>query len=148
MKYILLIPVLMFLFSCDKESKQAEKDDQIIRDYLSEHNIDAIKHSSGLYYSITDEGSGVHPNLDSEVEVRYKGYFTNGKVFNQTQGTSTATFEISGLIEGWQIGIPLLKEGGEGTFFIPSALGYGSQGYGSVPGNTVLIFDIELVNIQ
>ena len=138
----------MFLFSCDKEGKQAEKDDQIIRDYLSEHNIDAIKHSSGLYFSITDEGSGEHPNLDSEVEVRYKGYFTNGKVFDQTHGTSTATFDLYGLIEGWQIGIPLLKEGGEGTFFIPSALCYGSQGAGSIPANTVLFFDIELVDIQ
>lgn len=138
----------MIFLSCDKENKQAEKDDQIIRDYLSEHNIEATKHSSGLYYRITDEGSGGHPELSSEVEVRYSGYFTNGTVFDQTQGTSTATFELLGLIEGWQIGIPLLKKGGEGTFFVPSALGYGSQGYASIPGNTVLIFELELVGFQ
>ncbi len=136
------------LFACDKEGSQAEKDDQIIVDYLSENNIEATKHSSGLYYTFTDEGSGDHPNINSEVEVRYTGYFTDGRVFDQTAGTSTATFGLTGLIEGWKIGIPLLKVGGEGIFFIPSALGYGSQGYASIPGNTVLIFEIELVDIK
>lgn len=148
MRFILLIPVFLLLLACDKEGRQAEKDDEIIVDYLSENNIEATKHSSGLYYTITEEGTGDHPNIDSEVEVRYTGYFTDGRIFDQTDGNSTATFDLKYLIEGWVIGIPLLKVGGEGTFFVPSALGYGSQGSGSVPGNTVLIFDIELVEFQ
>ena len=146
MKYILFIPILLFLLSCNKEDSQTEKDDQIIRDYLSENNIDATKHSSGLYYTITVEGDGNHPNANSEVTVRYKGYLTDGTIFDQTDGSSTATFGLGLLIEGWKIGIPLLKEGGAGTFFIPSALGYGSQGSGSIPANSVIIFDIELVS--
>jgi len=146
MRYFLLIPVLFFLLSCNKDDSQAEKDDQIIKDYLSDNNIDATKHSSGLYYSITDEGSGGHPNANSEVTVRYRGYLTDGTTFDQTAGSSTATFGLGSLIEGWKIGIPLLKEGGKGTFFIPSVLGYGSQGSGSIPANSVIIFDIELVS--
>lgn len=148
MKYIVLIPAFFLLFACDKEGRQAEKDDQVIVDYLSANNIEATKHSSGLYYAITNEGSGEHPDINSEVEVRYSGYFTDGRVFDETAGTTTATFGLTGLIEGWKIGIPLLKVGGEGTFFVPSALGYGTQGYASIPGNTVLIFDIELVSIK
>ena len=146
MKYILFIPILLFLLSCNKEDSQTEKDDQIIRDYLSENNIDATKHSSGLYYTITVEGDGNHPNANSEVTVRYKGYLTDGTIFDQTEGSSTATFGLGSLIEGWKIGIPLLKEGGAGIFLIPSALGYGSQGSGSIPANSVIIFDIELVS--
>ncbi len=149
MKYILLLPILFLLISCNKENNsQAELDDQIIRDYLAENNIDATKHSSGLYYDITVEGTGDHPTANSTVTVRYKGYLTDNSVFDQTEGNSTATFGLTSLIEGWKIGIPLLKKGGEGTFYIPSALGYGSQTAGSIPANSVLIFEIDLVNIQ
>ncbi len=136
------------MLSCEKENSQAHKDDQIIQDYLTDNNIDATKHSSGLYYTITTEGSGSHPTATATVVVRYSGYLTDNSVFDQTEGNATATFNLQGLITGWQIGIPLLKVGGEGTFFLPSALGYGSQSTGNIPANSVLIFDIELVNIQ
>lgn len=148
MKYVLIIPILLLLLACNKENSQADKDDQIINDYLSQNSIEATKHSSGLYYTITTEGSGSHPTATSTVEVRYTGYLTDNTVFDQTDGNTTATFNLQGLITGWQIGIPLLKVGGKGTFFLPSALGYGSQSTGNIPGNSVLIFDIELVNIQ
>ncbi len=148
MRYILFIPILLFLLSCNKEDSQTEKDDQIIRDYLSENNINATKHSSGLYYTITVEGDGNHPNTNSTVTVRYTGYLTDGTIFDQTDGSSIATFGLSSLVEGWRIGIPLLKPEGKGTFFIPSELGYGDRNVGSIPANSVLIFDIELVSFQ
>lgn len=149
MKYLLFLPVLLFLLSCNKDDNpQADIDDQIIRDYLSENNIDATKHSSGLYYTITVEGAGEHPSANSTVTVRYKGYLTDGTVFDQTQGTETATFGLTSLIEGWKIGIPLLKKEGKGTFYIPSGLGYGSRATGSIPANSVLIFEIDLINFQ
>jgi FKBP-type peptidyl-prolyl cis-trans isomerase FkpA len=149
MKYLTLLSVLVLLFSaCKKEDSQADKDDEIIRQYLSDNNIQATKDASGLYYVITEEGTGDHPDISSEVTVRYKGYLTNGTVFDQTSGNSTATFPLSGLIKGWQIGIPKLKQGGKGTFFVPSALGYGSQAVGDIPANSVLIFDIELVSFD
>ncbi len=150
MKYFKFIIVAIVLFSaCKKEESQADKDDAIIRQYLSDNSIDAIKDASGIYYVITDEGTGNdHPDISSEVTVRYKGYLTDGTVFDETTGNSTATFPLSGLIRGWQIGIPKLKQGGKGTFYIPSALGYGSQATGSIPANSVLIFDIELVSFD
>lgn len=140
---------MILLLSCGKEdNSQAEADDRIIQDYLAENNIEATKHSSGLYYIITTEGTGNNPNSNSKVTVKYKGKLTDETVFDQTSGSSTATFGLTSLIEGWKIGIPLLKSGGKGTFFLPSVLGYGNNATPTIPANSVLIFDIELVSFQ
>ncbi len=147
--WIFLVGIILTT-ACSKDddtaAKQAEKDEQIIADYLAANSIDAQRHESGLYFLITNEGSGEQPTINSTVEVFYKGYLTNGSIFDQTtQGP--VTFPLRNLIEGWQIGIPLLKKGGSGTFFLPSRLGYGTTGSGSVPANAVLIFEIDLVSV-
>lgn len=132
--------------SCKKDEDQAEIDDQIIQSYLKEHNLDAEKHASGLYYIINKEGTGEHPTLNSTVEVLYKGYLTDGTVFDETQNNAPVSFPLRSLIPGWQIGIPLMRPGGEATFFIPSDLGYGNTPQGDIPANSVLIFDITLLD--
>jgi FKBP-type peptidyl-prolyl cis-trans isomerase FkpA len=140
---------LAILTACTKDDqgeKQAEIDEQLIVDYLTENNIEAIRHESGMYYLINNAGAGLQPTVNSTVEVYYKGYFMDGNIFDQTtQGP--VTFALRNLIPGWQTGIPLLKEGGSGTFFLPSALGYGTTSSGSVPPNTVIIFDIDLISV-
>lgn len=141
--------ILMILFiSCNKEdTTNADADDEVIRDYLSSNNIEATKHESGLYYLITTEGSGSHPTINSKITINYKGYFTDDEVFDQS-GNTPITGYLSNFIPGWKIGIPLFKPGGKGTLFIPSNLGYGSSGSGSIPGNTVIIFDVELIEVE
>jgi FKBP-type peptidyl-prolyl cis-trans isomerase FkpA len=147
MKPILAGIALMLLFStCDKGPDQADIDDEIIQQYLSEHNITATRHSSGLYYTIAKAGYGGHPDYYSVVEVVYKGYLTDGTVFDQTAAGKTVSFELAGLIQGWQIGIPLLQKSGKGTFYVPSGLGYGDKAQPEIPANSVLIFEITLVN--
>lgn len=139
----------LFLFSCDKTlspEEQLQADIEKIKQYLTDNNLAAQSTASGLHFIITNEGSGGHPNLQSTVKVKYKGYLLDGMVFDQTTGNQTRSFALAGLIKGWQEGIPLLKQGGKGTFFLPSALGYGPEGSGPVPPNSVLIFEIELVD--
>lgn len=143
MRYImLLLVVTSFSFHSCKEKSDMEK----IENYLADNNLTATSTPSGLYYIITEEGTGNHPTLQSTVTVKYKGTLLNGKVFDQTTGNNTATFPLEKLILGWQEGIPLLKKGGKGTFFCPSDLGYGSRRVGDIPANSVLIFEIELVD--
>ncbi len=125
--------------------EQLKIDVKKIEDYLADNNLVAQSTASGLHYIIEEPGSGGSPNLSSTVTVKYKGYLLNGNVFDQS-GNNSVTFPLSNLILGWQEGIPLLQKGGKGQFFIPSALGYGRSGSGSIPGNSVLIFDIELVS--
>ena len=147
MKYLSVIVLFMIVItSCEKIQTQAEKDDEIINNYLNEHDLEAEYHESGLYYHIIDEGTGGHPDISSTVEVKYKGYLTNDQVFDQTTGEETVEFLLGDLINGWQIGIPLLQKGGKGILYLPSALGYGSRSAGIIPSNSVLIFEIELVD--
>lgn len=141
----LLLAVIFVFPQCNKET-QAETDKRLIQEYLSARNISAQEHPSGIFYVIEQEGAGAHPAPNATVTVKYRGYLLNGNVFDQTAPNQTATFPLANLIEGWKIAIPLLKKGGKGTFWIPSALGYGASALPGIPANSVLIFDIELVN--
>lgn len=153
MRYFsLLLAVFgLSLFACNKDEslspeEQLQQDIAQLDQYLKDKGLTAQSTASGLRYIITKEGTGPNPTIQSKVTVRYKGYFLDGSVFDQTSGTETISFPLGNLISGWQEGIPLLKAGGKGTFLLPSALAYGPSGAGSIPPNTPLIFDIELVS--
>jgi len=117
-----------------------------IRNYLADNNIVSDSTLSGIHYIITESGAGESPTASSTVTVAYKGYYADGTVFDESN--PTATFELNGVIRGWQEVLPLLKRDGAGTFLIPSNLAYGSTGNGGIPGNTMLIFDIILLDFR
>lgn len=148
MKHLTLILILAISFgACRKGRDQSEIDRDIIVKYINDHQIQANATASGLYYVIEKEGTGSNPSVASTVTVVYKGYLADGSVFDQSDAAG-ATFGLSQTIAGWQEGIPLFKKGGSGKLFVPSALGYGPGGNGKIPGNAVLIFDIQLLNIK
>lgn len=145
-RFIALIAILaLFASACKKDdvTERAEIDEQIILDYLADHELEATEHESGVYFIISKQGSGGNPNLTHTVVVDYKGYLTNGVVFDES--TNAIEMKMTNLINGFQIAVSLLKPGGKGTFFIPSQLAYGDKGVGEIPANAVLIFDLELV---
>ena len=144
-----VVIAILFFSSCSQKGNQAEADDLTIQNYLKSKDLTATKDISGLYYMTTLAGTGVSPTTASTVEVKYKGSLVNGTVFDQTAADKTAIFPLSGLIKGWQIGIPLMKKGGKATLLIPSGLGYGGSAIGTViPANSVLIFDLELIDVK
>lgn len=145
-KILFLFTVVLLSTACKKAEKQAEKDDEIIKQYIEDNNLNATATGSGLYIVTTDVGTGASCNSSSTVTVDYKGYYTNGQIFDESTSAGI-TFNLSGVIEGWTEGIPHFKEGGSGTLLIPSALGYGDQANGNIPANSVLIFDIELIDV-
>lgn len=147
--FLLLASSTLLGLGCNKDD-QAVVDRDTILQYISDNNLDAIEDESGLFYVIETPGGEEKPLLSDEVEVKYRGYFTNGDTFDGTNvdGTTpnrTIEFPLTNVIAGWQIGIPKFGRSGSGILLIPSNLGYGSSGRGSVPGNTVMVFDIELV---
>lgn len=144
--YISLFLLIIFI-SCNKDdSNKAQTEDDIIQ-YISDHNLDALKSSSGLYYVITKQGEGAKPNSNSNVTVSYKGYFLDGSVFDQSSSQGIS-FNLQQVISGWTEGITYFNEGGEGVLLIPSNLGYGSKDFNGIPGGSVLIFDIKLLKVN
>lgn len=149
MKYIFPILVLAFIAtSCAKRKaeKQAQKDDEIILNYIEEYNLNATKTSSGLYVVIEAPGTGASCNSFSTVRASYSGYFTDGTVFDYSPAAGIE-FDLQSVIPGWTEGIPYFKEGGYGKLLIPSALAYGTKGTGGIPPNSVLIFDVALLEV-
>jgi FKBP-type peptidyl-prolyl cis-trans isomerase FkpA len=125
--------------------EQLAKDLKKIEQYLSENNLDAESTPSGLHYVMEVEGAGGHPNINSTVTVHYRGELLDGTVFDET-GTDPVTFSLLNVIPGWQEGLQLFKIGGKGTLIVPSGLGYGRSSVGGIPANSVLVFDVELVD--
>ena len=142
---LLLIAIVPLMSGCDKEEDYDKKDDQIIRDYITAHNLVAEKTESGIYYVIDKPGGTQHPSINSEVKVAYSGYYTDEVFFDKG---GTLTFGLRSVIKGWQQGIPLFGKGGKGMLLIPSGLGYGSNPPPGVRKNAVLIFDIHLIEIN
>jgi len=118
----------------------------IIVQYISDNNLTATATGTGLYYTIDVVGSGASPNVNSDVIVAYQGYYTDGTIFDESLQTGIE-FNLQGVIQGWTEGIPYFRVGGSGKLLIPSALAYGTQGSGSVPPNSVLIFNIDLIEV-
>ncbi len=149
MKYFLPILLVSLAFSsCGKKkaAKQAALDETIIQQYIADNNLSATATGSGLYYVIDAQGSGSGCSSSSTVKVAYSGYFTDGVVFDQSSAAGIE-FPLQGVIQGWTEGIPYFKEGGTGKLLLPSSLAYGRNGSGSIPPNSVLIFDIELIEV-
>lgn len=103
--------------------------------------------SSGLLYRINVEGTGAHPSDTSLVQIHYEARFVDGKVFDKSEEGTPVVLGLSQVIQGWVIGIPKMREGGKATLYIPPSLAYGEYGREIVPGNSTLIFDVELVKI-
>ena len=131
----------------DDAEDQRAIDDALIKEYIADNELDAESTSSGLHYVIDEPGNEERPDLESVVAMRYSGKLLNGQEFDSSGG-DIVNFELDRLIPGWQEGIPLFGKGGEGILIIPSHLGYGSRGVGSIPPNSVLVFDIELVDFN
>ncbi|WP_244826101.1 FKBP-type peptidyl-prolyl cis-trans isomerase [Carboxylicivirga linearis] len=158
---VLLIGIAVF--GCMKDNddsdgydveKQMEIDREIIVNYIADNDLDAAEinyggYPSGVFYfnhEVADPEDTEKPISTSEVTVAYKGYLLDGTVFDSTPEGESITFVLSGLIGGWQIGIPIMSRGDKLTLIIPSPLGYGPYEAGSIPANSVLLFDIELIN--
>lgn len=128
-------------------AEQLEVDLNLIEDYLATNNINAEVTESGLHYVIEEEGNGMFPTLEDEVSVSYRGYLLNGDTFDETEENMPVSFVLGNLIFGWQEGLQLFPAGSKGKLFIPSGLGYGSLARPGIPANSVLLFDIELVDV-
>nr|WP_315189568.1 FKBP-type peptidyl-prolyl cis-trans isomerase [uncultured Flavobacterium sp.] len=149
MKNLLFVLAIILFTSCSKEKEidyVAKNEEEIIA-YISKNDLNAQKSTSGLYYVINDPGTGAQPTSTSNVKVAYKGYFTNGSVFDASSAAGIP-FNLQQVIKGWTEGITYFKEGGSGILLVPAHLGYGNNDYSTIPGGSVLIFEINLISVN
>ncbi len=108
------------------------------------------KTDSGLRYRILRKSDGPKPTAASTVSVNYRGWLSNGKVFDSSyeRGEPT-TFPLQNVIAGWTEGMQLVGQGGMIELWVPSRLGYGERGSpGSIPAHSNLHFIVELVSVD
>ena len=149
----LLFVISVLLNSCGKSdvsgcqpASVASERTQMIA-YCNSNSINYTEEVSGLLYEIIVPGSGVSPNTTSVISVVYTGKLFTGTTFDAT--ANPISLSLSSVIDGWKIGLPLIKKGGRIKLVIPSALAYSCTGAGnSIPPNTPLFFDVTLTDVK
>jgi FKBP-type peptidyl-prolyl cis-trans isomerase FklB len=105
--------------------------------------------NSGLQYRVIKEGTGKHPKENNLVKVNYRGTLIDGTEFDSSfKRHKPAEFAVNRVIRGWTEGLQLMKVGGKYEFTVPSMLAYGPRGTQNIPGNSVLIFEVELLDVK
>lgn len=128
------------------EQLQFQTDTAAVHKFIIDNNIsNATKHPSGIWYIVSEVGSGINPNVYSSVSFNYK-LMLMSKPSSIVEQSALANQSLFGLINGLKSGLPLIRNGSKATFYIPSVLGYGSQGSSKIPENSNLIFEIDLTS--
>jgi len=108
-----------------------------------------ITTASGLQYEVITSGNGPLPLLSDSVVCHYKGSFLDGTVFeNSYESGKPVTFTVNGVIKGWTEALQLMHAGSKWKLYIPYQLGYGVNDYFAIPGGSLLIFEIELLEVK
>ena len=104
---------------------------------------------SGLQYKVLTEGSGKMPKAADTVTVNYRGTLIDGKEFDSSyKKGQPATFQVGKVIRGWTEALQLMKEGAKWQLAIPPQLAYGDRGTSTIPPNSTLIFEVELISVK
>ena len=139
----------------DMQAKQAEagkKNDADATKFLADNKTkDGVKTTaSGLQYKVLKEGNGAQPKSSDNVTVNYRGTLIDGTEFDSSyKRGEPATFPVSGVIKGWTEALQLMKVGSKYQLFIPPSLAYGQNSPSpTIPANSLLIFEVELMKVE
>ena len=156
MKFVILaiiIAVAAFYFIRNSEQKKAAAENIAIgNDFLATNKTheEVQETASGLQYQVLKSGEGhVHPTASSTVTVHYHGTLLDGTVFDSSvERNEPIGFPLNRVIRGWTEGVQLMVVGDKFKFFIPSRLAYGNSAAGAIKPGSLLIFEVELLDIK
>lgn len=135
--------------------QKAAEEDRMAAQLKNEEYLSANKKKdgvvvteSGLQYKVINEGTGAKPKSDDVVKVHYTGRLTDGTVFDSSVERGTpAEFPVNQVIPGWTEALQLMSVGSKYELTIPAKLGYGERPAGPIPANSILLFEVELLDI-
>tara|TARA_B100000745_G_C20148291_1_gene393706 strand:+ start:1203 stop:2036 length:834 start_codon:yes stop_codon:yes gene_type:complete len=134
----------------EMEQKTAQENVEKGKAFLAENakKEGVVTLDNGLQYKVISAGEGDKPKASDRVKVHYKGTLIDGTEFDSSyKRGQPAQFAVGGVIKGWQEALQLMPAGSKWELYIPSELAYGERGTPSIPGNSTLIFEVELLEI-
>lgn len=161
MRFILVL-ILTMLVGCSGEHGpakkiQLEKEDpmsnkEAAMEFLAKNANEpgVVQTESGLQYKVIESGSGKTPTMTDTVAAHYAGRLIDGTEFDSSYARGEPlSIPVGGVIKGWTEALLMMQEGDKWVLYIPPELAYGESGAGGViPGNSALIFDIELIEVK
>lgn len=138
------------LFMCHSNPKicsTVKEGDHFLEENKKNKNVKTTP--SGLQYEVITQGTGIKPTVVDTFVVNYKGTLTNGTEFdNSYKRGAPLAMAMKDVVKGWTEGLQLMPVGSKYKFYIPYQLGYGLNENGAIPGGSVLIFEIELLDVK
>jgi FKBP-type peptidyl-prolyl cis-trans isomerase FkpA len=150
MKKLLFLVMLGLTFGACKTYSEEDREsfDDKINSYLEKSAVSYKKSESGLYYCIEKQGEGPFIKATDQVSFRYEGKLLSGEVFDGQNKKKPITYPVKELIMGWQEAMLYLKKGGKIKLIVPPQLGYGDYDLDGIPPNSVLLFDMEVTDVN
>ena len=149
MKNLITFLSLFILFSCVQDSPNVQQIGNMQFFIDNKKNVEVVEIEPGLQYSVINHGdaSGPNPELNQIITAHFHGTLTNGEVFWSSLDTEPLEIELSKLIIGCQKAISLMKKGDKWMVYIDPTMAYGEEGRPGIPSNSILIFEIELLEV-
>ena len=150
MKNLLPFLSLFILFSCVQDSPNVQQIGNMQFFIDNKKNVEVVEIEPGLQYSVINQGnaSGQNPELNQIITAHFHGTLTNGEVFWSSLDKEPLEIELSKLIIGCQKTISLMRKGDKWMVYIDPTMAYGEDGRPGIPSNSILIFEIELLEIS
>ncbi|AZG35158.1 MAG: FKBP-type peptidyl-prolyl cis-trans isomerase [Shewanella psychromarinicola] len=149
---VVIAGVIFYFFTQSNNQKAAKENIEKGKIFLAENaqREGVTQTLSGLQYEVLVKSENTdHPSAKSKVTVHYHGTLIDGTVFDSSVDRGeTISFGLNQVIKGWTEGVQLMSIGDKFRFYIPSQLAYGNRSTGKIEGGAVLIFDVELFEIN
>jgi FKBP-type peptidyl-prolyl cis-trans isomerase FkpA len=154
--FVFIVTGMISFFGCGKmapdnpacTSRNPFEDSAALLKYAADSSLTVTMDSTGLFYQIIDSGNSTKPIFSSNIWVDYTGRLMSGTIFDSATNSNLNGKPIYNLIIGWRIGLPKIGVGGHIKLLVPSAYGWGCTGYGPVPANAPVYFDVKLLQVN
>ena len=150
MKKLLLFCSFFIIFGCVQDSPNIQQIENLQFFIDNKKNDQVIEIEPGLQYLVINSGDPISesPSLNQTISAHFHGTLTNGEVFWSSLDSEPSKIELSKLIVGCQKAISLMREGDKWMVYIDPTMAYGEDGRPGIPSNSILIFEIELLEIS
>ena len=150
MKKLLILFSFFIISGCVQDSPNIQQIENLQFFIDNQKNDQVIEIEPGLQYLVIDSGDPMSdpPKLNQTISAHFHGTLTNGEIFWSSLDSEPLKIELSKLIIGCQKAISLMRKGDKWIVYIDPTMGYGEEGRPGIPSNSILIFEIELLEIS